>query len=102
MLLKKNVTIFILLLFVGTFIKKQQSLFYNNIKCIKYTYMTLLASWVAGLYVFKSHLIHYVLFLAPSRDVLAEAQLEVKLNNIPEGKVSIVKWRGKPVFIYHR
>ncbi|XP_019882920.1 cytochrome b-c1 complex subunit Rieske, mitochondrial [Camponotus floridanus] len=60
------------------------------------------AGWVAGLYAFKSHLLHYVFFLSPSRDILAEAQLEVKLDNIPEGKVSIVKWRGKPVFIYHR
>ncbi|XP_029156516.1 cytochrome b-c1 complex subunit Rieske, mitochondrial [Nylanderia fulva] len=57
---------------------------------------------VAGLYTFKSHLLHYVLFLSPSRDVLAEAQLEVKIGDIPEGKVLIVKWRGKPVFIYHR
>jgi len=40
--------------------------------------------------------------MSPSRDIVAEAQLEVKLNDIPEGKVSVVKWRGKPVFIYHR
>ncbi|EZA57015.1 Cytochrome b-c1 complex subunit Rieske, mitochondrial, partial [Ooceraea biroi] len=57
---------------------------------------------VAGLYTFKSHLLHYVSFFSPSRDILAEARLEVKLNNIPEGKVSIIKWRGKPVFVYHR
>lgn len=57
---------------------------------------------VAGLYTFKSHLLHYVLFLSPSRDILAEAQLEVKIGDIPEGKVLVVKWRGKPVFIYHR
>ncbi|XP_070164550.1 cytochrome b-c1 complex subunit Rieske, mitochondrial [Polyergus mexicanus] len=60
------------------------------------------AGGVAALYTFKAHLLHYVLFLSPSRDILAEAQLEVKLDNIPEGKVSVVKWRGKPVFIYHR
>lgn len=57
---------------------------------------------VAGLYSFKSHLLHYVYFFLPSRDIVAEAQLEVKLNGIPEGKVLIVKWRGKPVFVYHR
>ncbi|KAL6266518.1 hypothetical protein P5V15_003366 [Pogonomyrmex californicus] len=57
---------------------------------------------VAGLYAFKAHLLHYVLFMSPSRDILAEAQLEVNLSNIPEGKVLVVKWRGKPVFIYHR
>lgn len=57
---------------------------------------------VAGLYGLKAHTLHYVLFMLPSRVTLAEAQTEVKLNNIPEGKVLIVKWRGKPVFIYHR
>ncbi|XP_011701209.1 PREDICTED: cytochrome b-c1 complex subunit Rieske, mitochondrial-like isoform X2 [Wasmannia auropunctata] len=41
-------------------------------------------------------------FLSASRDVIAEAQTEVKLNGIPEGKVSVVKWRGKPVFVFHR
>lgn len=70
--------------------------------CILYIYDALLAGGVAGLYTFKSHLLHYVLFLSPSRDVLAEAQLEVKIGDIPEGKVLVVKWRGKPVFIYHR
>ncbi|XP_018060143.1 PREDICTED: cytochrome b-c1 complex subunit Rieske, mitochondrial-like [Atta colombica] len=57
---------------------------------------------ITGLYGCKAHLLHYVLFCMPSRDILAEAQLEVKLNGIPEGKVLVVKWRGKPVFIYHR
>ncbi|XP_011147434.1 cytochrome b-c1 complex subunit Rieske, mitochondrial [Harpegnathos saltator] len=57
---------------------------------------------VAGLYSLKSHALHYILFLSPSRDMLAESQLEVKLQNISEGHVAIVKWRGKPVFIYHR
>lgn len=57
---------------------------------------------VAGLYSLKAHTLHYILFMSPSRDVLAEAQLEVKLSDIAEGKVLIVKWRGKPVFIYHR
>ncbi|KAL6443279.1 hypothetical protein ACFW04_002880 [Cataglyphis niger] len=60
------------------------------------------AGGVIALYAFKAHLIHHVLFLSPSRDILAEAQIEVKLDTIPEGKVSIIKWRGKPVFIYHR
>ncbi|XP_067205437.1 cytochrome b-c1 complex subunit Rieske, mitochondrial-like [Linepithema humile] len=57
---------------------------------------------VAGLYAFKAHMLHYIFFMSPSRDVLSEAQLEVKLSDIPEGKVSVVKWRGKPVFVYHR
>lgn len=60
------------------------------------------AGSVAGLYAFKSHMLHYVQFLSASRDILAEARLEVNLSNIPEGKVSVIKWRGKPVFVYHR
>lgn len=54
------------------------------------------------MYTLKSHMLHYIMYLAPSRDVLATAQTEAKLTNIPEGKVAIVKWRGKPVFLYHR
>lgn len=57
---------------------------------------------VAGLYSLKSHAMHYILYVSPSRDILAEAQLEVKLRDISEGHVAIVKWRGRPVFIYHR
>ncbi|XP_020291110.1 cytochrome b-c1 complex subunit Rieske, mitochondrial-like [Pseudomyrmex gracilis] len=60
------------------------------------------AGGVAGLYALKSHMLHYIYFLSPSRDIIAVAQLEVNLSTIPVGKVSIVKWRGKPVFIYHR
>lgn len=40
--------------------------------------------------------------MAASADVLALAKVEVELNNIPEGKNAIIKWRGKPVFIRHR
>ncbi|XP_043585709.1 cytochrome b-c1 complex subunit Rieske, mitochondrial-like [Bombus pyrosoma] len=57
---------------------------------------------VAGLYGFKSHLLHYILSLAPARNILAEAQIEISLQDIPVGKVSVFKWRGKPIFIYHR
>jgi len=35
-------------------------------------------------------------------DVLALAQIEVKLGDIPEGKNVTFKWRGKPLFIRHR
>ncbi|XP_033328855.1 cytochrome b-c1 complex subunit Rieske, mitochondrial [Megalopta genalis] len=57
---------------------------------------------VATMYAMKSHMLHYVLFMAPSRDVLAEAQAEISLDNITVGKTLVAKWRGKPVFIYHR
>ena len=57
---------------------------------------------LAGLYGVKTTLIKCIMSMAPSRDVLAQAQAEVALGNIPVGKVQIIKWRGKPVFIYHR
>ncbi|XP_078047856.1 cytochrome b-c1 complex subunit Rieske, mitochondrial [Augochlora pura] len=57
---------------------------------------------VANMYSVKCHLLHYILFMSPSRDVLAEAQSEISLDNIPEGKTLVAKWRGKPVFVYHR
>ncbi|XP_015788261.1 cytochrome b-c1 complex subunit Rieske, mitochondrial [Tetranychus urticae] len=38
----------------------------------------------------------------PSKDVLALAKIEVNLDEIPEGKNLVAKWRGKPVFIRHR
>ncbi|XP_043669478.1 cytochrome b-c1 complex subunit Rieske, mitochondrial-like isoform X1 [Vespula pensylvanica] len=72
----------------------------ENKKCLTYG-----VSFIAGvtcMYALKSHVLHYLMFLAPSRDVLATAQSEATLTNIPEGKVAIVKWRGKPVFLYHR
>lgn len=64
-----------------------------------------LGSTVAGTLAFygvKAHTMHYISSMSATRDVLAMAQLEVNLGNIPEGKVSIVKWREKPVFIFHR
>jgi len=60
------------------------------------------AAGVTGLYSFKSGLLTCVYYLSASRDVLAEARIEVRLCTIPEGHTSIIKWRGKPVFLYHR
>jgi ubiquinol-cytochrome c reductase iron-sulfur subunit len=40
--------------------------------------------------------------MSASADVLALAKIEVKLNDIPEGKSVTFKWRGKPLFIRHR
>lgn len=40
--------------------------------------------------------------MGPAADVLATAQLEIKLNDIVKGKTKVVKWRGKPVFVTHR
>lgn len=40
--------------------------------------------------------------MSASADVLALAQIEIKLSDIPEGKSATFKWRGKPLFIRHR
>jgi ubiquinol-cytochrome c reductase iron-sulfur subunit len=45
---------------------------------------------------------HLVSTLSASKDVLAMAQIEVNLADIPEGKNMTFKWRGKPLFIRHR
>ncbi len=44
----------------------------------------------------------FVNSMNPSRDVLAEATLEVDLAPIEEGQRITVMWRKKPVFIDHR
>ena len=37
-----------------------------------------------------------------SADVLALSTVEVDISNMAEGTNSVIKWRGKPVFIKHR
>lgn len=44
----------------------------------------------------------FLLNMAASADVLAQAKVEIDLSAIPLGKNVIIKWRGKPVFIRHR
>lgn len=56
----------------------------------------------ASAIVAKSAVQKVVWALSPSRDVLALAKVEVKLNEIPPGKNAIIKWRGKPLFVRHR
>lgn len=40
--------------------------------------------------------------LAPGPSQLALAKVEFDLNKVPLGKNTIIKWRGKPIFIRHR
>ncbi|MCJ1229209.1 hypothetical protein MMC12_005874 [Toensbergia leucococca] len=44
----------------------------------------------------------FLVNMAASADVLAQAKVEVDLSAIPLGRNVIIKWRGKPVFIRHR
>jgi len=62
---------------------------------------------VAGLGVMGAHsaknmIQEMVATMSASADVLAMAQIEIDLNNIPEGKHVTFKWRGKPLFVRHR
>ncbi|PWN20568.1 ubiquinol-cytochrome c r [Microstroma glucosiphilum] len=50
----------------------------------------------------KATVSDFLASMSASADVLALAKVEVDLNNIPEGKNAIIKWRGKPVFVRHR
>lgn len=50
----------------------------------------------------KATVSDFLASMAASADVLALAKVEVEMENIPEGKNAIIKWRGKPVFVRHR
>nr|ALS04691.1 ubiquinol-cytochrome C reductase [Pseudodiaptomus poplesia] len=57
---------------------------------------------VTGAYSAKAVVSQFISSWSPSQDVLAMAQIEIKLDDIPEGKNMTFKWRGKPLFIRHR
>ncbi len=44
----------------------------------------------------------FVASMNPSSDVLAKAEIDVDLTNIPPGGMHTVAWQGKPVFVLHR
>lgn len=50
----------------------------------------------------KATVTDFLASMSASADVLALAKVEVDMNNIPEGKNLVIKWRGKPVFVRHR
>ena len=57
---------------------------------------------MVGAYSAKTIVTQLISSLSASADVLALAQIEVKLGDIPEGKNVTLKWRGKPLFVRHR
>ncbi|KAG5888744.1 hypothetical protein JTB14_032018 [Gonioctena quinquepunctata] len=67
-----------------------------------FSYFMSTAYSVLLLYTMKETIYGLVSFMAPSADVLAMAKIEIKLDDIPEGKHATFKWRGKPLFIKHR
>jgi ubiquinol-cytochrome c reductase iron-sulfur subunit len=67
-----------------------------------FTYAVVATTGALGAMAAKSSVMDLLSTLGASGDVAAQAQLEVDLSAIPEGKSVVLKWRGKPVFIRHR
>lgn len=44
----------------------------------------------------------FITSLSPSRDVQAQATVDIKLSEVPEGEAKTFLWQGKPVFVWHR
>jgi ubiquinol-cytochrome c reductase iron-sulfur subunit len=64
--------------------------------------MLVVAAAVPGTYFTKTVVQQFLSTMSASADVLALAKIEVKLDQIPEGKNMTFKWRGKPLFVRHR
>ncbi|XP_067905463.1 cytochrome b-c1 complex subunit Rieske, mitochondrial [Heterodontus francisci] len=67
-----------------------------------FSYLLTGTTAVMGAYAAKNLVTQFVTSMSASADVLALSKIEVKLNEIPEGKNMTFKWRGKPLFIRHR
>jgi ubiquinol-cytochrome c reductase iron-sulfur subunit len=44
----------------------------------------------------------FIKSMSPSRDVQAQATLDVNLTEVPEGQIKTYLWQGRPVFVWHR
>merc|ERR1712183_145935 len=67
-----------------------------------FTYMLVGGGSVAGMYCAKTIVNVFLSSMSASADVLALAKIEIKMDDIPEGKSVTFKWRGKPLFVRHR
>ncbi|XP_067357451.1 cytochrome b-c1 complex subunit Rieske, mitochondrial-like isoform X1 [Channa argus] len=67
-----------------------------------FSYLVTGATTVVGVYAAKTAVTQFVSSMSASADVLALSKIEIKLNDIPEGKNMTFKWRGKPLFVRHR
>ncbi|XP_068224210.1 cytochrome b-c1 complex subunit Rieske, mitochondrial-like [Palaemon carinicauda] len=64
--------------------------------------LTIPGGTVSGIYAAKSIVTEFISSMAASADVLALAKIEIKMDDIPEGKSITFQWRGKPLFVRHR
>jgi len=67
-----------------------------------FSYLMSGALGVTAAYAATSTVNKFLGSLSASADVLAMAQIEINLADIPEGKSMVFKWRGKPLFVRHR
>jgi len=67
-----------------------------------FTYLIATAGGLGGIYAGKEVVTEFISSMSATADVLALASIEIKFEDVPEGKSSTFKWRGKPLFIRHR
>ncbi|XP_072169164.1 cytochrome b-c1 complex subunit Rieske, mitochondrial-like [Diadema setosum] len=67
-----------------------------------FTYLLVGGGSIAAAYSAKNIVTDFIQTMNASADVLAMAKIEIKLDEIPEGKNMTFKWRGKPLFVRHR
>jgi len=67
-----------------------------------FNYMMVGAVGVVGTVAAKNAVGNFIAALAPGRDQVAVANIEVNLDDIREGQVKAYAWRGKPLLIWHR
>jgi len=67
-----------------------------------FTYLMSGALGVTGAYTATSIVNGLLGSMSASADVLALAKIEINLDDVPEGKAAVFKWRGKPLFVRHR
>ncbi|XP_069687758.1 uncharacterized protein [Periplaneta americana] len=67
-----------------------------------FTYGVLAGGSVVGMYAAKTCVHQMVSTMSITADMLALSKIEVTLADIPEGRQLAIKWRGKPLFVWHR
>jgi ubiquinol-cytochrome c reductase iron-sulfur subunit len=67
-----------------------------------YNYMMIGATGVVGTVFAKNAVGNFIASLTPGRNLMAIANIEVDLEDIKEGQVQTLAWRGKPLVIWHR
>jgi len=67
-----------------------------------FNYAMVAGAGVTGTIIGKNAVGNFIGALMPGRNLLAIANIEINLKEIPEGKSMTFGWRGKPVFVRHR